>query len=191
MVQDLATPWVHFDPCKTKTSQETEKSSRKFLQPSESRKSFTLTIHWNLAKSCEDLSWNHRSSTPDRSETNGIAETAVRRMKEGTSTALLQSGLDEKWWAHSMECYCYLRNVQRPTPCSQTLKNWKTWTRQRSTLEESMQKKYQRHKRENISYSQKQMVQQTCQRETTNTENWKGFNRQKQKMTLKPGKTSG
>ena len=28
------------------------------------------------------------------------------------SAVLLQSGLDEKWWADSMECYCYLRNVQ-------------------------------------------------------------------------------
>ena len=25
--------------------------------------------------------------------------------KEGTSAVLLQSGLDEKWWADSMECY--------------------------------------------------------------------------------------
>ena len=25
---------------------------------------------------------------------------------------LLQSGLDEKWWAASMDCNCYLRNVQ-------------------------------------------------------------------------------
>ena len=32
-------------------------------------------------------------------------------MKEGTSAVLVQSGLDEKWWADSMECYCYLRNV--------------------------------------------------------------------------------
>ena len=55
---------------------------------------------------------HHRTSTPHRSETNGIAESAVRRMKEGTSAVLLQSGLDEKWWADSRECYCYLRNVQ-------------------------------------------------------------------------------
>ena len=32
-------------------------------------------------------------------------------MKEGTSAVLLQSGLDENWWADSMECYTYLRNV--------------------------------------------------------------------------------
>ena len=32
-------------------------------------------------------------------------------MKEGTSAVLLQSGLNESWWADSMECYTYLRNV--------------------------------------------------------------------------------
>ena len=32
--------------------------------------------------------------------------------KEGTSAVLLQLGLDEIWWAGSMECYCHLRNVQ-------------------------------------------------------------------------------
>ena len=36
----------------------------------------------------------------------------MRRIKEGTSAILLQSGLDEKWWANSMECNCYLRNIQ-------------------------------------------------------------------------------
>ena len=63
-----------------------------------------------FGKSCEDLSWNHCTSTPHRSETNGIAERAVRRVKEGTSAVLLQSGLTESWWADSMECYTYLRN---------------------------------------------------------------------------------
>ena len=33
-------------------------------------------------------------------------------MKEGTSAVLLQSGLNEKWWADSMEGYCDLRNMQ-------------------------------------------------------------------------------
>ena len=49
-------------------------------------KSFKLSIPWNLAK--------------------------VRRVKEGTSAVLLQSGLDGKWWADSMERFTYLRNVQ-------------------------------------------------------------------------------
>ena len=65
-------------------------------------------LHWQFI----GISWNHCTSTFHRSKTNGIAERAVRREKEGTSAVLLQSGLDEKWWADSMECYCYLRNVQ-------------------------------------------------------------------------------
>ena len=114
--------WLQSYPCKTKTSQETQKSLQKFLEPTGNQNSFTLTIPWNLAKPCEDLSWNHCTSTPHRSETNGIAETAVRRVEEGTSAVLLQSGLDENWWADSMECYCYLRNIQDllsdgKTPC--------------------------------------------------------------------------
>ena len=62
-------------------------------------------------KACEDLSWNHCTSAPHRSETNWIAERAERRVKEGTSAVLLQSGLSESWLADSMECYTYLRNV--------------------------------------------------------------------------------
>ena len=45
----------------------------------------------------------------------------MRRIKEGTSTVLLQSGLDKKWWADSMECYCYLRNIQDLLPDGKTL----------------------------------------------------------------------
>ena len=61
-------------------------------------------------------------STPHRSETSAIAERAVRRLKEATPEELLQSGLDENWWADSVECCCSLRNIQDllsdgKTPC--------------------------------------------------------------------------
>ena len=36
----------------------------------------------------------------------------MRRVTEGTSAVLLQSGLDEKWWVNSMECCTYLRNIE-------------------------------------------------------------------------------
>ena len=57
-----------------------------------------------------------------RSKTDGIVERAVRRIQEGISAVLLHSGLDERSWSDSMECYCYLRNVQDlladgKTPC--------------------------------------------------------------------------
>ena len=50
-----------------------------------------------FGKACEDLSWNHCTSSSHRSETHGIAERTVRRVKEGTSSVLLQSGLNESW----------------------------------------------------------------------------------------------
>ena len=40
------------------------------------------------------------------------AQRTVRRIQEGTFAVLLQPGPDNEWWADSMECYCYLRNIQ-------------------------------------------------------------------------------
>ena len=112
MVQDLATQWIQSHPCKTKTSQETQRSLQKFLEPNRKSKVIYTDNSLEFGEACEDLSWNHCTSTPHRSETNGTAERAVRRVKQGTSAVLLQSGLDEKWWADSMECYTFLRNIQ-------------------------------------------------------------------------------
>ena len=96
---------------KTKTSQETQRSLQKFLEPDKKPNVIYTDNSSEFGKVCEDLSWNHCTSTPHRSETNGIAERAVRRVKEGTSAVLLQSGLNENRWADSMECKTYLRNV--------------------------------------------------------------------------------
>ena len=92
VVQDLATQWIQSYPCKTKTSQETQRSLQKFLEPIRNPKVMYTDNSFKFGKSCADLSWNHCTSTPHRSETNGIAERAVRRIKEGTSAVLLQSG---------------------------------------------------------------------------------------------------
>ena len=83
VVQDLATQWIESCPCKTKKSQETERSLRKFLEPSEKPKVMYTNNSLEFGKSCEDLSWNHCTSTHHRSETNGTAEREVRRIKKG------------------------------------------------------------------------------------------------------------
>ena len=112
VVQDLATQWTQSNPCKTKTSQETEKSLRKFLQASEKRNVIYTQNFLDLAnpvKNDQRIILHQRSI--NQSETNGIADRAVHRIEGGTSAVPLQSGLDEEWSADSMECYCYLRNV--------------------------------------------------------------------------------
>ena len=115
VVQDLASQWIQAYPCKTKTSQETQRSLQKFLEPERKPKVIYTDNSLEFDKACEDLSWNHCTSTPHRSETNGIAERAVRRVKEGTSAVLLQSGLNESWWADSMECYTLSAKRHRST----------------------------------------------------------------------------
>ena len=69
VVQDLATQRIQSYPFKTKTSQETEKILRKLLEPSQKPKAIYTDCSLEFGKYCEDLQWNHRTSTPYRSET--------------------------------------------------------------------------------------------------------------------------
>ena len=103
--------WQHSGYNHTRAKQKLLRKHKGAYRSSWSRQRKPKVIYtgnsWEFGKSCEELSWK-----PHRSETNGIAERAVHRVKERTSLVLLQSGLDEKWRADSMECYCYLRNIQ-------------------------------------------------------------------------------
>ena len=72
VVQDLAPQWIQAYPCKNKTSQETQRSLQKFLEPERKPKVIYTDNSLEFGKVCEDLSWNHCTSTPHRSETNGI-----------------------------------------------------------------------------------------------------------------------
>ena len=85
VVQDLATQWIQSYPCQTKSSHETARSLSKFWELSHRPKVENTDNSLEFGKACEDLSLNHRTSTSHRSETNGTAERAVRRVKEGTS----------------------------------------------------------------------------------------------------------
>lgn len=49
-----------------------------------------------------------RASTPDRPQSNCIVERAVRRVKEGTRCALVQSGFHVEWPAEAMSSVCFL-----------------------------------------------------------------------------------
>ena len=89
------------------------KNLRKFPEPSQKPKVINTDNLLEFSNYCEELSWNHRTTTLRRSETSGIAERAVRRAKEETAAVLLQSASDEKWESGSMKCCCYLRDVQK------------------------------------------------------------------------------
>ena len=85
----------------TKKLAKIQRSLQKFLVPDRNPKVIETDNSMEFGKACEDLSWNHCTSTPHRSETNGIAERTVRKVKESTSAVLLQSGLNENWLAEN------------------------------------------------------------------------------------------
>ena len=91
----------------------TEKLAKVLGGPIGSLKSFTLTIPWNLAKAVKIFPGIIARRHHTDQKTMGLLKRAVRRVKEGTSAVLLQSGLNENWWADSMECCTYLRKRHR------------------------------------------------------------------------------
>ena len=81
VVQDFATQWIQSYPCKTKTSQETQRSLQKFFEPDRKPEVIYTDNSLEFGKVCLH-----------RSETNGIAETAIRRVEEGTSAVWMKNG---------------------------------------------------------------------------------------------------
>ena len=55
-----------------------------------------------FAKALDEMCVCHDTCTPYTPATNGKAERAVRRVKEGTGALLVQSGLSDKWWHKAM-----------------------------------------------------------------------------------------
>ena len=55
VVQDLATQWIQAYPCKTKTSQETQRSLQKFLEPNRKPKVIYTDNSLEFGKTCEDF----------------------------------------------------------------------------------------------------------------------------------------
>ena len=85
VVQNVATQWIQSYPCKTKTSQETQRSLQKFLEPTRKPKVIYTDNSWNLAKLVKIY---HgiivRQRRTDRKRMGLLREQCVE-VKEGTS----------------------------------------------------------------------------------------------------------
>jgi len=97
VVQDRATRWIQSYPARTKSAEQTGMALQRFMGPGNKPKYIYTDGCQEFEKAAKDLGWLHDESTPYRPETNGIAERAVRRVKEGTAATLVQSGFDEPW----------------------------------------------------------------------------------------------
>ena len=92
VVQDLATQRIQSYPSKTKTFQETQKSLQKFLEPTGKPKVIYTDNTLEFGKASEDLSWNHCTSTPHRSETNATFDSTQNSRRDFCSVVAIRSG---------------------------------------------------------------------------------------------------
>ena len=104
VIQDLANHLIQSAPCEIKTSQETNRILRKFLEPSEKPKVIFSDIFWNLAKPVKIYHGIivHQRVTDLRRMV--LLREPQAKLKE-VSAVMLQSGLDGECWADSMEYY--------------------------------------------------------------------------------------
>jgi hypothetical protein len=110
-IQDGATAWLQGYPAESKDSEKTEEAFRRFLGPNVKAKYVYTDNASEFEKSLKKMGILHDPSSPYRSETNGVAERAVRKIKEGTGCTRIQAGLSVKWWGLAMKCFCFLRNI--------------------------------------------------------------------------------
>ena len=120
VIQDKATYWLQAYPAPTKSADETANAFKRFLGPEIKCKHVYTDNSKEFKKALADLQIDNDTSTPHRSETNGIAENAVKRVKEGTSCVLSQSGLASEWWSWAMACYCWHRVTTDILACENT-----------------------------------------------------------------------
>ena len=111
IIQDKATQWLQAYPAESKSAENCKIAFQRFVGPGIEAKNTYTDNSKELAKALKDLGWPQDTSTSHRPETNGQVERAVRRVKEGTSCTLYQSGWKDVWWSFAMYCYCFLRNV--------------------------------------------------------------------------------
>ena len=120
IILDRYTQWLQGFPCKQKSSEEIRYCFKRFLGPQDSAKHVFTDNAAEFISAMKELKFPHDTSRTHRSESNGVAERAVRKVKEGTSSVLFQSGLDDKWWGWAMTCYCFLHNVSDALQDGQT-----------------------------------------------------------------------
>ena len=111
IMQDNFTYWLQAYPVKSKSGEATTDCFQQFFGPQSKPKHLYSDNSGEIQWACQQLSISQDTATPHRPETNAKAERAVRRVKEGTSCVLTQSGLSEVWWPFAMRCYCFQRNA--------------------------------------------------------------------------------
>ena len=115
VVRDIATGWLDGYPAGSKSTEDVVSALQNFVASTEKVGYVASDFASEYIKACRQLGYRHRTSTPGRPQTNGVAERAVREALEGTRAAMHQVGAPHRRWAKAPRHYCFLYNVTKAT----------------------------------------------------------------------------
>ena len=83
-----------------------------FAGPKDKIQSFYCDNAPELVSSARGLGWRISTATTGMPQTNSVAESAVRRTKEGAGCGIVQSGAEpDSFWGAAGEHFCFSSNI--------------------------------------------------------------------------------
>ena len=110
MIYDKATNWLHSGPVKNKSAKYAYEQFLQFAGPEKIRLVYSDGSK-ELKSCCKKHRIRHEISDPGIPQDNGLAESMVRVMVEGTRSALSQAGFPGMFWTLAGPHFAFARNI--------------------------------------------------------------------------------
>ena len=111
VIKDRATGFLMCYPAAAKNYDEARQALTHFLCPGSAVGILYSDNNGEMARAAKVLGISHDTSTPARPQNNGIVEREVRRVLEGSRSALFHSGFHPRWWAWATKYFCHAYNI--------------------------------------------------------------------------------
>ena len=98
VIYDRGSRWIGGYPVGTRSEDDAKQALQHFIGPRQKVDRFYSDQAPELVAAAHSLNISNDTAVPGRPDTNGVAESVVRKVVEGTRAALLQAGLEPEWW---------------------------------------------------------------------------------------------
>ena len=105
VVMDFAIRWIDAYPARSRDTDEVTESLQMFAGPDQQIKAVYSDNASEIMGAVSRLKGLVTTCTPHIPSTNGAAENCVRKVTEGTSCSLVQSGFGHYFWDRAMRCF--------------------------------------------------------------------------------------
>jgi len=110
VIYDVATLYLDCFPTGSRSAEETLQALNHFIGPKEKVTMFYSDAARELNSAAKTLGICNSQSTPGRPESNGLAESKVRKVLQGTRTIMEHAGLDPSYWSYACKHFCFCHN---------------------------------------------------------------------------------